>query len=422
MRHYNQPLKRLLLQPIKSMLYCGKRLMMISGLIGMLSGCSAITQMLPWSDSSKIEPALEVAPTNNQSMPPQIVWQHNLDFIPLGGAKGFSQPALIKLNDGTLAIAAGSGDHFVRILSLATGSELRRIAIQEAVESGTLQLANGIVVVGDITGNLYGIDPNHGTIAWQLHLSTVLLGRPMPLGDDFVLQTMDNRIYRISASGKKLWSFDGYPGGISMHAATSPLVDASNNRVLAVLSTGDLLALDATSGDLLWRKQLLLNANAAVLSEMKAPVAGVVRIADLHYGIDHLKPALLVPLYQGNMRLLDADSGEQRATRALSLRATPLQLNHRLILADSSGTVRAIDTQSGDTLWKSNISKNELTGITVWHKQLWISDSEGQLFRISAAGTMLGKMAIAGTINRAPIPTPAGVIIRSSRGGIYLVH
>jgi len=397
------------------------RLLIISGLISLLAGCSGMGHLLPWEHSSD-DTQHDHLQTSHHSAPPTIVWRRNLDYIPLGGVKGFSQPALIKLHDGSAAIAAGGGDHFVRILSLATGSELHRIAIQEAVESGALQLANGIVVVGDITGNLYGIDPDQGTITWQLHLSTLLLGRPIALADDFLIQTMDNRLYRISSKGKKVWSFDGYPGGISMHAATSPLVDVRNNRVLAVLSTGDLIALNANSGDLLWRKQLLLNANAAVLSEMKAPVAGLIQIDDLHYGIDHLKSALLVPLYQDNIRLLDGNSGEARATRAISLRATPLQFGHTLILADSSGTVRAIDSQSGDTQWKIKISDFELTGIVLWHKQLWIGDSDGHLFRMRTSGEVLGDIAVAGTINRAPISTPAGVVIRSSRGGIYLVH
>ncbi|MDQ6963997.1 MAG: PQQ-binding-like beta-propeller repeat protein, partial [Mariprofundales bacterium] len=253
-------------------------------------------------------------------------------------------------------------------------------------------------------------------------LSTLLLGRPVAVGDDFVVQTMDNRIYRITPQGKKVWSFDGYPGGISMHAATSPLFDRRTNRILAVLSTGDVVAIDAGSGDLLWRKQLLLNANAAVLSEMKAPVAGLLYVDDLRYGIDHITPALLVPLYQGDIRLLDASSGEQRATRGRSLRAAPLLLGHTLIIADSSGTVSAIDTQSGDTEWKMSVSDGELTALAVWQGGIWIGDSDGNLFHLTAAGRVVGSIALDGAINRAPVATPAGVVVHSSRGGIYLIR
>ena len=398
----------------------GKRAL-IASLLLLLSGCGTIHHLLPWhDDADTAEQATQQA--TPRLTPPEIVWRRNLDYLPLGGVHAFSQPAVIKLRDGHLAVAAGGEDRFVHILDLATGSELHRIAVDEAVESGTLQLANGLVVVGDITGNLYGIDPDNGVIGWRMRLSTLLLGRPVPIGNDFLLQTMDNRIYRISANGHKIWSFDGYPGGISMHATPSPLVDSDHHRVLTVLSTGDVLALNADNGDLLWRKQLLLNADAAVLSEMKAPVADVVRVPDLRYGVDHLASALLVPFYQGDLRLLDADRGEQRASRTLSLRASPLLVDHTLLLADSSGTLRAIDTASGDTRWKVALSDHELTGVARWQRQLWVSDNGGHLYRLTSSGHRLGAITLPGSINRAPIPTPSGVIVRTSRGGIYLIH
>jgi len=403
------------------MLHRGALTPAIGALLLLLSGCSTIHSLLPWSDQDADTQQHSIQ-TVTHNAPPQIVWQRNLDYLPLGGTPGFSQPALIKLANGQPAIAAGGSDHFVHIFSLTSGNEMRRIAVDESIESGALQLTNGIVVVGDITGNLYGIDPNQATIVWRLHLSTLLLGRPVTIANDFLLQTMDNRLYRISSQGKKVWSFDGYPGGISMHAATSPLVDHSNNRIIAALTTGDVIALNADNGDLIWRKQLLLNANAAVLSEMKSAVADPLRIADLHYGIDHVAPALIVPLYQGDVHILDANNGEQRATRSLSLRAAPLSFEHTLILADSNGTVRAINTESGDTQWKTDISKHELTEVTLWQHQLWISDNTGQLFRITTTGKLLGNIALPGSINRTPIPTPAGIIVRSSRGGIYLIH
>ena len=187
-------------------------------------------------------------------------------------------------------------------------------------------------------------------------------------------------------------------------------------------STDDVVALNGSNGDLLWRKQLLLNTNAAVLSELKAPIASPLRIQDLHYGIDHVMPALLVDLYQGELHLMQAGTGEQRATRKLSLRATPVLEGDTLFLAAADGKLRALDTRHGEILWKQTIGKGELTGITVWNRQLWLTDNRGMIYRLSRNGHHLLRLAVPGVVNRAPIATPLGVVVRTTLGGIYLIR
>ncbi len=404
------------------------RFLIILPLLSVLGGCAVLNTLIPWkhgqNENQDTANATTQIPAQTGKHAPEIVWRRELDFTPLGGVQGFSQPALIHLKGGKRAIASGCGDAFFRVLSLADGHEILRVPLDDASESGTLQLADGTVVVGDIVGNLYGIDVDKGQIRWRYKLSTLLLGAPVTVSGGFLLQTMDNRIYRFNDDGTKRWSFDGYPGGIAMHAGVSPYLDRQNDRVLAILSSGDLVALNADNGDLLWRKQLLLNADAAVLSEMKAPIAGVTEIPDLHYGIDHITPALLVPFYQGDLRLLNRDSGEQIATRKLSLRAAPMWIPkaHKLLLGNSTGWLRAIDTQSGDTIWKIRATSGEITSVVSWGQSILVSDDDGILHRIANNGVLLGSLQLPGSIDRIPVVTPQGVIVRTSRGGIYLIR
>jgi len=378
-----------------------------------LGGCA----WMPWAQSDG-KPALAAA---SPSPSIAVVWQHNVDYSRLGAVEGISQPASIHLHDGSAALAIGGSDHYLRILALSSGHELRRIALDESVESGALQLSNGLVVVVDITGGVYAVNPDAGTIRWRMRLSSFVLGRPVAIGDGVLLQTMDNRIYRIGAKGKKVWSFDGYASGISIHASPSPLL-TQDGRVLALLSGGDVVALDGKSGDLLWRKQLLLNTTATVLSELKAPIADPVLVKDLHYGVDHIAPALLVALYQGDLHLLQATSGEHRGARKLSLRATPLLDGDTLFLASADGSLRAIDIRHGDTRWKQPLGNNELTGIALFQHRLWVTDNQGVVYRISSDGHNKRSIALPGTIDRTPIVTPLGVVVRTNLGGIYLLH
>ncbi|MDQ6963763.1 MAG: hypothetical protein Q9M13_02450, partial [Mariprofundales bacterium] len=69
------------------------RLFTIGLLLLLLGGCGSITKLLPWSDTHPADQST-AAPNNVDGgvdgavgSPPSIVWQHNLDYTPLGGAK-----------------------------------------------------------------------------------------------------------------------------------------------------------------------------------------------------------------------------------------------------------------------------------------------------------------------------------------------
>jgi len=317
---------------------------------------------------------------------------------------GDSQPALAGDK-----IVIGGRDARVRVYDLH-GNELRRIAIEAACESDALALSPALVVLGDVNGTLYGIDPETGRILWRQRLSSVVLGHPVKAGNDFMVQAADNRIYRFSSAGKKRWSYAGQVGGLTMRKGTSPRV--SGDVVYAIFTNGDVVAVRADSGNLIWRRQLLLDMNAVTLSEMKVPISDPVLVGNI----------LIVSFYQGTMIALSTEDGRQLWQRHLSLRSTPSIQGGHLLAATSHGAIVSLDVANGATLWQQHLGKGELVGPTLSNGRLFAGDDHGHVYSLTLDGRKAGMLNLPGRLDRTPIAVPGGILIRNNLGGLYLIQ
>jgi len=387
-------------------------------LLLLFSGCSTMASWWADDESPAIRPASASIPlaTPEHANGIEVQWQVDLDQRKPASPSGFSEPFVARTASGE-RIVAGAQDRRVRIYDVQ-GHEINRIALDQACESGGLQLTNGLVIMGDVGGHLYGVDVDHGVIVWRQDLPSVLMSEPVALDDGFVIQTADNRIYRFAADGKKLWSYSGTAGGLSMRLTPAPLV--RDGQIFAAFSNGDVVSLKPDSGSLLWKRQLILNNNAVVLSELRVPVATPVLIPAVESNAK--EDMLLVPIFQGDLVFLSKLDGSRLIERALSLKSSPLLMDSQLFTADASGALSALDAATGETLWKQQLSRGELTGPVLWHGELWVADDQGKVYRLNRDGKILSDIQLSGRIDRSPVATEGGVLVRNSLGTLYKLN
>lgn len=347
-----------------------------------------------------------------------IMWSVDVDNRKPADPLAYGQVALTGQGEAARLLIGGH-DGRAHIYDLS-GNELHRIALSDAIDSQAAALSSGLVVLGDSNAQLYGIDAQAGSIAWQYTLSSPVTGAPIAVEKDILVQCTDNHIYRIDAQGKKVWSFSGQTGGLGLYLNTSPLVHAG--RVYALLTTGDAIALDAQSGDVIWRKQLLLNTDASHLADLKAPQAMPVWMPELMWGGNAVKDLLLFSFYQGEVFALSAKDGSVLFSHKTSLKSAPLVDDGRLYIADSHGLSQAIERSTGIVLWQQKLSDAELVGPAMWHDSLWLADSQGSVFRLDRQGHIEASIKLPGAIDRAPVVISNGVLVHTSLGGLYLLH
>jgi len=172
------------------------------------------------------------------------------------------------------------------------------------------------------------------------------------------------------------------------------------------------VALRADSGDLIWRRQLLLDTNAVTLNEMKVPVTDPVLAGNV----------LIVSFYQGDMIALSVTDGQRLWQRHLSLKTTPIVQGKRLLAATSNGTVVSLDTANGETLWRQKLSVGELVGPALSQGKLFAGDDHGYVYALTPDGRKIGVLSLPGRIDRPPTAVPGGVLVRNNLGGLYLIR
>jgi len=353
----------------------------------------------------------ELAPFN-------IAWSVDVDQRAPNAPDALSSPALLSKHNSTWLVVGGR-DAWVHVYNLE-GAEVRRFALQAPSDSGALALNNGLVVLGDTAGRLYAVDAEQGEIVWQKQLSASFTSAPIAVDGGFLVQTTDNRLYRFTQEGEKLWSFSGQGSVLSMYLNASPLV--LDERVFVLLSNGDAVALKLSDGDLLWKRQLLLSNGSAVLSDLKVPLAQPVYLPRVQISGETSRETLLVPLFQGEMIGLSAVDGVQQFSLAISLKSSPAAVDSILFAADSQGVLHAYDIESGGRLWSKTISSGELLGPVVWQGSLWLADNKGKIFMVGLNGEVVSSMQMQGNISRLPMVTEAGLLVRTDRGMMTMLQ
>jgi len=348
----------------------------------------------------------------------ETVWSADVDGRKPADPLAYGQVALTGQGEAARLVIGGR-DGRAHVYDLS-GDELYRVALLEASDSGAATLPSGLVVLSDTNAQLYAIDAQLGEVAWQFTLSSPVTGMPIIVDQDVLLQCTDNRIYRIDAHGKKLWSFSGQAGGLGLYLNASPLLH--NGRVYALLTTGDAVALDAKTGDLIWRKQLLLDTDAAHLADLKAPQAMPVWMPELTWDGNTAKNLVLFSFYQGEAFALDADDGTTLLSHTISLKSAPLVHGEYLYVSDSHGLFQAVERSTGVVLWQQQLSNAELVGPVMWHDSFWLADSHGSVFRLDQAGHVQATTELPGAIDRAPVVISNGVLVHTSLGGLYLLR
>jgi len=385
----------------------------------LLSACSSVSGAWTglWSDSTpdKAQTTPVVAPMRSTEHI-SVIWRNNVDQRRPASPPGFSLPAAIATDHGELIIA-GAQDRRMRVYS-ADGSEMTRIALNNASESGAVKLSNGLIVAGDVGGVLYGLDINNEKIAWQVQLSAALIGSPVVVDSDFIVQTSNNQVYRFTDKGEKVWSFSAQLGGLGIHLYPSPVV--YRKHVYAIFSNGDVISLLAKNGNFAWKRQLVLSNNAAVMSEVKIPTATPLVVPASDSGRD--EDMLVVAVFQGELTFLSLQDGSTLNARHLSVKSKPLLVGKTVFVADAAGALSALDASNAETLWKKQLSNSGLSGPVLWQGSLWIADEQGRLFRLDQDGKVLASTQLDGRIDRAPVATANGILVRNNLGTLYLLR
>lgn len=255
-----------------------------------------------------------------------------------------------------------------------------------AYDNGRLYAASGFGVVA-------ALDPSSGKKIWEKAAGGPVRASPTAVADRVYVITLEGRVICFSGTdGVELWSARGLPQQASLILNVSPAVDG--DVVVAPLPSGDLLALNAADGSMLWSESL---TRTRTTSEM-ASLSDAARPA-----IDH--GVVFAVGHAGRMVATQARSGERLWSLNVPGTQTPWVAGDTVFVVDKSGQLMAISRSDGKIRWTANMpSAKTWSGPVLAGGALWLTASDGKLASVDpATGRVLGQQEIGDPVYIPPV-------------------
>jgi outer membrane protein assembly factor BamB len=283
-------------------------------------------------------------------------------------------------------VQVGSGPSALIGLNVTTGKPLWRVPMSGSAMP-TPTIVNGLLVDHNGNGGLIALDPRSGRVAYRRVVKSIasMVGL-LPVGNGLVVTAgiFPSRVFAFHASdGRIAWT---YPLS-SRDSGVGDCPPASDGtRVF-----GDYIA--PPSANL----------------EAGAGVPGVERV----YALDakNGKPLWNIPLESG-------------VVQPRNETAIPLVVGNRLYVGSAIAPyVHAIDTATGNVVWRARVSAAVPGGIVAANNRLYFGDLSGTLWALDAgSGTAVGSLRTRTPYNvGSPIIVGGSLIIGSDTGSIAAI-
>jgi outer membrane protein assembly factor BamB len=298
---------------------------------------------------------------------PVLEWQRPLPGDKVGGLfhTERARPAVHE----DLVYVGAAGGQALYALSLSGGGLAHTYPAEAAVFSSPV-FAEGSLYFCDSAGYTYRYELGASAPTWT-HFGGVPIGSTPTLhGAHLYVATVDDLVFAIDTStGETVWRYQHPPDAtreseLTLFGAPSPVVQG--DEVLLGFSDGSLAGLSLAEGQVNWERQV---GEGRYPDLIATPVIA---------GEDIFLGAFSEPFLA-----LDRTTHSPRWSLKLGTAAEVSVHGDTLLLGGSDGKLRSIDRKSGEVLWA------------------WDSATAGAL--------------------TAPQITPAGVVVASSDGGIYLI-
>lgn len=302
-----------------------------------LSSCSSLSSMKFWgSDEVDSDEPKTLVPISN-SVKINVNWTKSFsgdnflgNFIPAFG----SQSVFFADTNGS-----------IKSINPNTGTiqwESQVNALSSGVAAGF-----GVIVVSDIEGNVITLNQDDGSVLWTLNLKGEVLA-PAAIDPKFiVVKTGSGELLALDkSSGEISWSYRSKLPALTIRGSSSPVIEG--DIVYATFDNGRLGVFELDSGFPVWDGAISYAKASSELENLVDSDSNPVIDAGLVYTIN----------YQGNLSLFD--TSQKRAvwqTEASSF-YSPLLIRGLIILVESKSNLRSFFTKTMEESWTSDAYLN----------------------------------------------------------------
>jgi len=303
-----------------------------------------------------------------------------------------SSPLYLKVGKREL-VAIGSHSGEVVLLELDTGLEVWRIDLTDRVEASPMVSWCGkCLLVASYNHNIYSLSIDDGAIVWQFSTGGMVKCSPLVTKQGVFVGSYDRRLYRLTHSGKEVWSVQVSEGSI----LASPLILPSGDLAIATLD-GVLAAVTVNDGVVKWRCNL------------GKPIFGSpLLLSGTSSGL------LLVPSTEGSLICVGEGGKEQwRLTTPGPVFSSPVAVHHEhkdtkevtcsALVGDHGGSVSCVST-SGSLVWRKDVGAAVAGAPDTQGQGLAVCTTGGDVVLLNQEkGEEMGRFKLSGEVFSSPL-------------------
>lgn len=277
--------------------------------------------------------------------------------------------------------------------------------VGDSISGGGIAYDSGRVYIATGYGELVALDARSGGVIWRQNVEAPISGSPTVVGDTVYVMARNSTGWAIRASdGRVQWQIGGTLSVAGVMGHSSPAV--SGNTVIFPYASGQVLAVDRTSGEQLWSAQVGGSRTGRAIGLLR-DMAGDPVISGNR---------VIAGTSSGRIAAFDLATGAQlwNARQGAANHVTPAG-NAVFAINDQAQLVR-LDGANGATVWTvplpeftdARVKKQDRVyahfGPTLAGNRLYVASTDG-LLRVfdPSSGALIGQAEIPGGSATAPV-------------------
>ena len=302
----------------------------------------------------------------------------------------------------------------VRAFNIETGEKLWSAELTPGDEDdghigGGIAFELGRLYVTTGFGQVVALDSRTGAVLWRVPLGAPLRTPPTVRGGRVFVLTVDNKLYALSAhDGSTFWKYSSISEVASLLGGGSPAV--KQGVVVAAFSSGELVALKAETGRILWSDSLGSVRRTAEISSLAHIRGRPIIDRGLVIAISH----------GGLVTAIDLRTGQRVWDREIGGKESPWVAGDFIFLISNDSALICLSRKDGRIVWVSQLPRwtdeKDKYGAINWTGPILVSDrlivagSHGQALAVSPySGRFMGEIEMPDKISVPPIAAQGSV-------------